>query len=315
MKYSLASRELIADSIEVMAEAHQFDALALVTACDKIVPGMLMAAARLDLPAIIISGGPMLAGRFKGRDVSLSNVFEAVGAVRAGKMTVEELTVLEESACPGCGSCAGMFTANSMNCLTEALGMALPGNGTIPAVSAARRRLAKLTGIRIVKMIGEDLRPSAIFTREAFENGLAVDMALGCSTNTVLHLPAIAGEAGVEIDLDKVNEISKKTPNLCRLSPIGSHFMQDLDEAGGIPAVMHELAQKSLLHLNVCTVAGDSLGKLIEGRLVFRRVANGGVIRTKNPAEFVFEGEIKKAGQEMALPEACKSFREGTTNK
>jgi dihydroxy-acid dehydratase len=271
MKYSLASRELIADSIEVMAEAHQFDALALVTACDKIVPGMLMAAARLDLPAIIISGGPMLAGRFKGRDVSLSNVFEAVGAVRAGKMTVEELTVLEESACPGCGSCAGMFTANSMNCLTEALGMALPGNGTIPAVSAARRRLAKLTGIRIVKMIGEDLRPSAIFTREAFENGLAVDMALGCSTNTVLHLPAIAGEAGVEIDLDKVNEISKKTPNLCRLSPIGSHFMQDLDEAGGIPAVMHELAQKSLLHLNVCTVAGDSLGKLIEGRQVFRR--------------------------------------------
>jgi dihydroxy-acid dehydratase len=271
MKYSLASRELIADSIEVMAEAHQFDALALVTACDKIVPGMLMAAACLDLPAIIISGGPMLAGRFKGRDVSLSNVFEAVGAVRAGKMTVEELTVLEESACPGCGSCAGMFTANSMNCLTEALGMALPGNGTIPAVSAARRRLAKLTGIRIVKMIGEDLRPSAIFTREAFENGLAVDMALGCSTNTVLHLPAIAGEAGVEIDLDKVNEISKKTPNLCRLSPIGSHFMQDLDEAGGIPAVMHELAQKSLLHLNVCTVAGDSLGKLIEGRQVFRR--------------------------------------------
>ena len=271
MKYSLASRELIADSIEIMAEAHQFDALALVTACDKIVPGMLMAAARLDLPAIIISGGPMLAGRFKGRDVSLSNVFEAVGAVRAGKMTVEELTVLEESACPGCGSCAGMFTANSMNCLTEALGMALPGNGTIPAVSAARRRLAKLTGIRIVKMIGEDLRPSAIFTREAFENGLAVDMALGCSTNTVLHLPAIAGEAGVEIDLDKVNEISKKTPNLCRLSPIGSHFMQDLDEAGGIPAVMHELAQKSLLHLNVCTVAGDSLGKLIEGRQVFRR--------------------------------------------
>jgi len=271
MKYSLASRELIADSIEVMAEAHQFDALALVTACDKIVPGMLMAAARLDLPAIIISGGPMLAGRFKGRDVSLSNVFEAVGAVRAGKMTVEELTVLEESACPGCGSCAGMFTANSMNCLTEALGMALPGNGTIPAVSAARRRLAKLTGIRIVKMVGEDLRPSVIFTREAFENGLAVDMALGCSTNTVLHLPAIAGEAGVEIGLDKVNEISGKTPNLCRLSPIGSHFMQDLDEAGGIPAVMHELAQKGLLHLNVRTVAGDSLGKLIEGRQVFRR--------------------------------------------
>lgn len=271
MKYSLASRELIADSIEVMAEAHQFDALVLVTACDKIVPGMLMAAARLDLPSIVISGGPMLAGRFKGRDVSLSNVFEAVGAVRAGKMTAEELDLLEESACPGCGSCAGMFTANSMNCLTEALGMALSGNGTIPAVSAARRRLAKKTGIRIVEMTGEDLRPSAILTREAFENGLAVDMALGCSTNTVLHLPAIAGEAGVEIELDKVNEVSEKIPNLCRLSPIGPHFMQDLDEAGGIPAVMHELAQKGLLHLNVRTVAGETLGGLIAGRQVFRR--------------------------------------------
>jgi len=284
MKYSLASRELIADSIEVMAEAHQFDALVLVTACDKIVPGMLMAAARLDLPSIVISGGPMLAGRFKGRDVSLSNVFEAVGAVRAGKMTVEELTVLEESACPGCGSCAGMFTANSMNCLTEALGMALPGNGTIPAVSAARRRLAKHTGIRIVEMVREDLRPSAILTREAFENGLTVDMALGCSTNTVLHLPAIAGEAGVEIELDKVNEVSEKTANLCRLSPIGSHFMQDLDEAGGIPAVMQELVQKGLLHLDVRTVAGETLGKLIAGRQVFRREVIRSVEEPYSPA-------------------------------
>lgn len=271
MKYSLASRELIADSIEVMAQAHQFDGLVLVTACDKIVPGMLMAAARLDIPAIVISGGPMMAGRYQGRNVSLTNLFEAIGAVQAEKMTVSELTSLEESACPGCGSCAGMFTANSMNCLTEALGMALPGNGTIPAVAAARRRLAKLTGIRIVEMVAEDLRPSAILTAEAFENGLTVDMALGCSTNTVLHLPAIAGEAGVEIDLARVNGISGRVPNLCRLSPIGSHFMQDLDEAGGIPAVMHELVKKNLLHLEQRTVAGSTLGELLEGKQVFRR--------------------------------------------
>ncbi len=270
MKYSLASRELIADSIEVMAQAHQFDGLVLVTACDKIVPGMLMAAARLDIPAIVISGGPMLAGRFQGRDLSLSNVFEAVGAVRAGRMTEEELAALEEEACPGCGSCAGMFTANSMNCLTEAIGMALPGNGTIPAVSAARRRLAKLTGMRVVELVRQDLRPSAILTAEAFENALAVDMALGCSTNTVLHLPAIAREAGVEISLDKINEISERTPNLCRLSPMGPYFMQDLHEAGGIPAVMAQLARKNLLHLNIPTVSGQTVGELIRDRQVSR---------------------------------------------
>ncbi len=270
MKYSLASRELIADSVEIMVEAHQLDAIVLVTACDKIVPGMLMAAARLDLPAIIISGGPMLAGRFQGKNVSLSNIFEAVGAVRAGRMTREELAAMEEAVCPGCGSCAGMFTANSMNCLTEALGLALPGNGTIPAVSAARRRLAKLTGMRIVEMVREDLRPSLILTPDAFENGLAVDMALGCSTNTVLHLLAIAREAGVEINLEKINEISARVPNLCRLSPMGGHYLQDLDEAGGVPAVMHELAKKNLLHLEAKTVAGRTLGEQIKDKKVLR---------------------------------------------
>jgi len=270
MKYSLASRELIADSIEVMAQAHQFDGLVMVTACDKIVPGMLMAAARLDIPSIVVSGGPMMAGRYQGRDISLSNVFEAVGAVRSGKMTDDELAEIEESACPGCGSCAGMFTANSMNCLTEALGIALPGNGTVPAVSSARRRLAKLTGIRIVYLVNEDIRPSMILTEHAFENGLTVDMALGCSTNTVLHLPAIALEAGIKIDLDKVNELNKKTPNLCRLSPVGPHFMQDLDEAGGIPAVMNELAKKGLLSLDARTVSG-TVGEQIKGRQVYRR--------------------------------------------
>ncbi|SHI80741.1 dihydroxy-acid dehydratase [Desulfofundulus thermosubterraneus] len=280
MKYSLASRELIADSIEVMVQAHQFDGLVLVTACDKIVPGMLMAAARLDIPAIVISGGPMLAGRYQGRDLSLSNMFEAVGAVRAGRMTEEELAALEEEACPGCGSCAGMFTANSMNCLTEAIGMALPGNGTIPAVSAARRRLAKLTGMRAVELVKEDVRPSSILTARAFENALAVDMALGCSTNTVLHLPAIAREAGVEISLDKINEISARTPNLCKLSPMGPYFMQDLHEAGGIRAVMAQLAKKDLLHLDLPTVSGQTVGELIRGC----RVSRAEVIRdVENP--------------------------------
>jgi dihydroxy-acid dehydratase len=270
MKYSLASREIIADSIEIMVEAHQLDAIVLVTACDKIVPGMLMAAARLDVPAIVVSGGPMLAGLFRGKKVSLLNMFEAVGSVQAGRMTMEDMAEMEESVCPGCGSCAGMFTANSMNCLTEAIGMALPGNGTIPAVSSARRRLAKLSGMRIVEMVREDLRPSQILTPEAFENGLAVDMALGCSTNTVLHLPAIAREAGVEIDLEKINEISKNTPNLCRLSPIGDHFLEDLDEAGGIPAVMQELATKNLLRLQARTVAGKTIGEQIKGKKIVR---------------------------------------------
>ncbi len=276
MKYSLASRELIADSIEVMAEAHQFDGLVLVTSCDKVVPGMLMAAARINIPAIVISGGPMLAGRYNGENISLSNIFEASGRVRAGKMTEEELHELEDSACPGCGSCAGMFTANSMNCLTEVLGMALPGNGTIPAVSAARRRLAKLTGIRAVELVKENLLPRDIMTLPAFENGLAMDMALGCSTNTVLHLPAIANEAGIEIDLDMINKISNNTPNLCKLSPMGNHFIQDLDEAGGIPAVMAELAKKDLIHLNLPTVSGKTVGEIIKGR----KITNPTVIKS-----------------------------------
>ncbi|NPV73446.1 MAG: dihydroxy-acid dehydratase [Pelotomaculum sp.] len=270
MKYSLASRELIADSIEVMAEAHPFDGLVFIPSCDKVVPGMLMAAARLNIPAIVVSGGPMLAGRYRGRDISLSNLFEAVGMVYAGAMTEEELHEFEEAACPGCGSCAGMFTANSMNCLTEALGMALPGNGTLPAVSAARRRLAKLTGIQIMKLVEEGIRPSDILTAEAFKNGLAVDMALGCSTNTVLHLPAVAAEAGVEISLDYVNTISERTPNLCKLSPMGPFFMQDLDEAGGIPAVMAELAGKGLINPEARTVTG-TVGDNIRGRKVLRR--------------------------------------------
>jgi len=271
MKYSLASRELIADSVEVMAEAHPFDGLVLITNCDKVVPGMLMAAARLNIPAVVVSGGPMLAGKVGGKEQSLSNIFEAVGRVKAGDMTEEELAEYEESICPGCGSCAGMFTANSMNCLAEALGMALPGNGTIPAVEAARMRLAKRAGMQVVELVKLNIRPSDILTRETFLNGLAVDMALGCSTNTILHLPAIASEIGVEINLDVVNEISEKTPNLCRLSPAGSHHIQDLNEAGGIPAVMAELARKGLINTELLTVTGKTMAENIAGAKVKRR--------------------------------------------
>jgi len=270
MKYSLASRELIADSVEVMARAHAFDGLVFVTACDKIVPGMLMAAARLDIPCIFVSGGPMLAGSYKGKKVSLTDVFEAVGAVKAGKMTEADLAELEECACPGCGSCAGMFTANSMNCLTEALGMALPRNGTIPAVSAARRRLAKIAGMQAVELVEKGIRPSYILTREAFYNALTVDMALGCSTNTVLHLLAIAFEAGVKIDLDVVNQISARTPNLCRLAPAGPAFMEDLDEAGGIPAVMAELSKKGLIVTELLTVTGRTVGENLKNARILR---------------------------------------------
>jgi dihydroxy-acid dehydratase len=266
MKYSLPSRELIADSIETMARAHAFDGLVLVTACDKIVPGMLMAAARLDLPCLVVSGGPMLAGNFRGRAVSLSNVFEGVGAVKAGRMTEADLAELEEAACPGCGSCAGMFTANSMNCLTEALGLALPGNGTVLAVSAARRRLAKEAGMQVVELVRRDLRPSKILTPAAFENALVVDMALGCSTNTVLHLLAIAYEAGVRLDLELINKVSARTPNLCRLSPAGPFHLQDLDEAGGIPVVMAELDRKGLINRDVLTVTGKTVAENIAGR-------------------------------------------------
>ena len=270
MKYSLASRELIADSVEVMARAHPFDGLVLVTSCDKVVPGMLMAAARLNIPTIIVSGGPMQAGKYQGRDLSLSSMFEAVGQVKAGKMTAEELAELEEVACPGCGSCAGMFTANSMNCLTEALGMALPGNGTILAVTAARRRLAKLSGVKIMDLVRDDLKPRDIMTQAAFDNGLAVDMALGCSTNTVLHLPAIAHEAGLKLDLEKINEVSGRTPNLCKLSPAGPNHIQDLDEAGGVQVVLAQLAQKNLIDPTLMTVSGKTVAENIKGRTVTR---------------------------------------------
>lgn len=261
MKYSLASRELIADSIEIMALAHQLDALAMVTNCDKIVPGMLMAAARLNIPTVVVSGGPMLAGRVNGKAVSFSSVFEAVGEVKAGKTTKSKLHEYEDHACPGCGSCAGMFTANSMNCLTEALGMGLPGNGTIPAVNAERIRLSKKAGMAAMNMFKRDIRPRDIMTERAFLNALMVDMALGCSTNSVLHLMAIAYEAGITLNLEIVNRISSKTPNLCKLSPAGPDHIEDLDAAGGVPAVMKELSKKSLLHLDLMTVTGKTVNE------------------------------------------------------
>ncbi len=265
MCYSLPSRELIADSVETMALAHCFDALVLIPNCDKIIPGMLMAAARINIPSIVVSGGPMLGGDLDGRHLSLSNVFEAVGACKAGKMGQKELTDYEETACPGCGSCSGMFTANSMNCLSEAIGLALPGNGTIPAVAAARTRLAKQAGMQIMKVLEKNLRPRDILTPEAFTNALRVDMALGCSTNSVLHLTAIAHEAGVPMPLKRINEISATTPNLCHLSPAGPDLIQDLHLAGGVPAVMNQLAKAGLLNTKLITVTGRTVGQNIAG--------------------------------------------------
>ena len=262
MHYSLASRELIADSIEIMAKAHALDALVLIPNCDKIVPGMLMAAARLDLPAIVISGGPMLPGSYRGQATDLNTLFEGVGAVSAGTLSCEELAELEDTACPGCGSCSGMFTANSMNCLSEVLGLALPGNGTVPAAYAARIRLAKKAGMRIMELWREQIRPSQILTEKAFINALTVDMALGCSTNTALHLPAIAHAAGIKIDLNLINEISKKTPHICSLRPGGEYHIIDLDQAGGIPAVLGELAKANLLNLEEKTVSGLTIGQI-----------------------------------------------------
>jgi dihydroxy-acid dehydratase len=259
MKYSLPSRELIADSIEIMATAHPVDGLVLVANCDKIIPGMLMAALRLNLPAILISGGPMLAGRFKGQAVDLITVFEGVGALKAGKICEDDLKALTECACPGCGSCAGMFTANSMNCLSEALGLALPGNGTIPAVHAARYRLAKEAGFKIMAMVTQQILPRQIATLAAFKNAMAVDMALGCSTNTVLHVPAIAREAGIDLFLDLFNEISVKTPHLCSLSPGGPHHLEDLDAAGGVPAVMKVLMEAGLVDGAPLTATGATV--------------------------------------------------------
>ncbi|MDF2594608.1 MAG: ilvD [Clostridia bacterium] len=264
MKYSLVTRELIADSIECMAVAHAFDALVLVPNCDKIVPGMLMGAARLNLPTTLISGGPMLAGNVAGQKVGLSLIFEAVGSYNAGKITEEELLEYEEHTCPGCGSCSGMFTANSMNCMSEVLGIALPGNGSIPAVYAERIRLAKKAGMAVMDMLEKDIKIRDILNDKSFKNALTVDMALGCSTNTMLHLPAIAHEAEVSIDLDMANEISNKTPNLCKLAPAGPHHMEDLYFAGGVAAVMKELTKKNLLDTSLITITGQTVGENLE---------------------------------------------------
>jgi dihydroxy-acid dehydratase len=271
MKYSLASRELIADSIEIMAMAHPFDALVFIPNCDKIIPGMLMAALRLNIPAIFVSGGPMLAGTLEGKKVDLITVFQGVGQVKSNRMTLKELRALEDCACPGCGSCSGMYTANSMNCVTEALGLGLPGNGTILAVQAARRRLAKDTGMKIMELLKKNIRPRDIATLNAFRNAIAVDMALGCSTNTVLHIPAIAHEAGIKLDIDIFNEISAKTPNICKLSPAGPHHIEDLDAAGGIQAVMKEISKRGVVHLKALTVSGKRVGDNIKGARVLNR--------------------------------------------
>ncbi len=263
MHYSLASREVVADSIELMVEAHCFDALVFITNCDKITPGMMMAAARLDLPALIISGGPMLAGEHREEKIDLSKMFEAVGAARAGRISEHELEEMTGSACPGCGSCAGMFTANSMNCMSEALGIALPGNGTIPAVSSSRTRLAKEAGMQVMELLNKGISIRQVLVREAFENALAVDMALGCSTNTLLHLTALAHECDFRLDLDQVNRVSERTPQLCLLSPAGPNHIEDLDRAGGVPAVMSELAGAGLLHKELITVTGKTVGENI----------------------------------------------------
>lgn len=265
MKYSLVTRDLIADSTECMATAHQFDALVMVPNCDKNVPGLLMAAARVNVPTVFVSGGPMLAGHVKGQKTSLSSMFEAVGAHAAGKMTEEDVDDYVCNACPTCGSCSGMYTANSMNCLTEAIGMGLQGNGTIPAVYSQRLKLAKHAGMKVMELLEKNIRPRDILTKAAFENALTVDMALGCSTNTMLHLPAIAHEAGVEINLDIANQISEKTPNLCHLAPAGHHYMEELNEAGGIYAVMNELAELGLLHTDLITATGKTVGENIKG--------------------------------------------------
>ena len=264
MKYSLVTRELIADSTECMAKAHQFDALVMIPNCDKNVPGLLMAAARINVPPVFVSGGPMLAGHVDGRKRSLSSMFEAVGAYEAGKMTAEKVEEYVNKVCPTCGSCSGMYTANSMNCMTEVLGMGLRGNGTIPAVYSERIRLAKHAGMKVMELLKNNVRPSDIMTKKAFLNCLTVDMALGCSTNTMLHLPAIAHEAGVELNMDIANEISAKTPNLCHLAPAGPTYMEDLNEAGGVYAVMNELSKKGLLYEDQITVTGKTVGENIK---------------------------------------------------
>jgi len=275
MRMSLPSREIIADSVEIMATAHPFDAIVCIPNCDKIVPGMLMAILRLNIPAVVVSGGPMLAGRKKTAD--LINVFEGVGKVKAGTMSEEELEDFAETACPTCGSCAGMFTANSMNCLSESIGLALPGNGTIPAVMSARIRLAKQAGMQVMEMLERNIRPRDIVTEKSVHNAVTMDMALGCSTNTTLHLPALFAEAGLDLSLEMFNEVSKKTPNLCKLSPAGPHYIEDLNESGGIPGVMSELVKKDLLHLDVMTVTGKTLGENLTA--LDAKVTNNDIVR------------------------------------
>lgn len=277
MRYSLASREIVADECEIMAEAHRFDGMVFLPGCDKIIPGMLMAAARLDLPAVVVTAGPMLSYPMEdGKHLDLNSVFEAVGAYKAGKATEAELSFCEDNACPGCGSCSGMFTANSMACLSEAIGMALPGNGTIPAVYAERVRLAKHAGMQVVELVRRGIRPSQILTKTAFANALAVDMALGCSTNSVLHLTAIAREAGVDLNLDLINEISAKVPNLCRLAPSGPYHVEDLYRAGGVSAVIHELIENGYYDGSNMTVLGVSMEEAVGDA----KIRNGSVIRS-----------------------------------
>ena len=299
MKYSLATRELIADSVESMAMAHPFDALVMIPNCDKIIPGMLMAALRLNIPAIFVSGGPMLAGKLKGKPIDLISVFEGVGKVKAGKISQKELNAIEDCACPGCGSCSGMYTANSMNCVTEALGLGLPGNGTVLAVHAARRRLAKEAGMKIMQLLKKDIKPRDIATLAAFKNAIAVDMALGCSTNTVLHIPAIAHEAGIDLDLGLFNEISKKTPNLCKLSPAGVHHIEDFDAAGGIQALMKRIHPLGVIDEQALTVTGKPVGENIK----MAEVLDAEVIRSlDNP--YIKEGGLAILKGNIA-PEGC----------
>lgn len=301
MRMSLPSREIIADSIELMATAHPFDALVLIPNCDKIVPGMLMAMLRLNIPSLCISGGPMLAGSHQGQAVDLISVFEAVGQVRRGSMSPEALTDLEQSACPGCGSCSGMFTANSMNCLTEAIGLALPGNGTIPAVEAARIRLAKQAGMQVMSLWEHNITPRDIVTQDSVHNAVAVDMALGGSTNTVLHLPAIFAEAGLDLTLEVFDRVSRSTPNLCRLSPAGSHHIQDLHQAGGIPAVMSELARAGLIHGHCQTVTGQQVETNL--RSLNSKVLNPDVIKPVD-APYNTQGGIAVLYGNLA-PDGC----------
>jgi len=288
MKYSLVSREVIADSVEIMAQAHQFDGIVLVASCDKIVPGMLMALLRLNIPGLLISGGPMLCGYLpSGESIDLISVFEGVGEISKGKIDKDQFKILEDEACPGAGSCSGMFTANSMNCLSEALGLSLPGNGTIPAISAKRVRLAKYSGMKVVELVKKGIKPSDIVSIESFKNAIAVDMAIGASTNTVLHLPAIANEIGIKLELDLFDKISRKTPNICKLSPASTQHIQDLDMAGGIPAVMKELSKKGIIEKKCPTVSGKTIGDIIKKANVWNR----NVIKDiKNP--YLKEGGI-----------------------